>query len=441
MYNLGDDSELDRLSRDAAGRYQHPGKPNWQQMEAELDKVLPTTRKRRFNELWLLPVLLAAGGAVYWLSTGQQATDKAIVTTAPVENIEPKKTQPEPAVTNPAATQTIQEQKTSVAQKHTRANTGQNNVSSPFPKTASGASMAIPPVIVKNSNPSVGKSLTAAEAGKLLSSNDPDPGKNTSANKTIQNKKNTIEPAAGVTTTTTTETGNNNIDNTSTTEKKAKEEAPSSQPGSSLFKEPAPFGKGWSIGFLAGIDKSTVKFAYNSGAGFNAGITLGYHLNTHFSFHTGAIYTHKKYKMEGYDFTPPKGSWASYYKLENVDGDCSMWEVPILVRYSFTPHGRNSFFLSTGLSSYFMTHENYSYFYYNNNNQPMTRSMDYKSDDKHILSILDFSAGYENRLSEKMSLIIEPYAKLPLGGIGLGNIQLSSFGVNFSLQLRQPAHK
>ncbi|MBV9988159.1 MAG: hypothetical protein JO301_10790, partial [Chitinophagaceae bacterium] len=121
-------------------------------------------------------------------------------------------------------------------------------------------------------------------------------------------------------------------------------------------------------------------------------------------------------------------------------GYCRMWDVPLLVRYTFSPRGKNNFYLSTGLSSYFMTNENYNYFFYSQGN-PVTRNVNYASDDQHLLSILHISGGFETRMASNMTLQIEPYAKLPLGGVGLGNIRLSSFGINAALQLRQPAKK
>ena len=80
------------------------------------------------------------------------------------------------------------------------------------------------------------------------------------------------------------------------------------------------------------------------------------------------------------------------------------------------------------------------YFYYYNW-QPVTRNSSYSSTDTHVLSIAHLSVGFENRISQNWSLQVEPYAKIPLGGVGFGNIRLSSFGVNFSVQHRQPSKK
>jgi len=112
-----------------------------------------------------------------------------------------------------------------------------------------------------------------------------------------------------------------------------------------------------------------------------------------------------------------------------------MWEVPLLLRYTISSSAKKSFFISTGMSSYFMTAENYDYFYYYNN-IPVTRNSAYKSTDTHVLSIAHLSAGFENRIGKQLYLQVEPYAKIPLGGVGFGNIKLSSFGLNFAVQRR-----
>ena len=118
-----------------------------------------------------------------------------------------------------------------------------------------------------------------------------------------------------------------------------------------------------------------------------------------------------------------------------------MWEVPLLLRYTVSKSVKKNVFLSTGLSSYFMTKENYDYYYYSNTGQLVTRHNSYNSTDTHVLSIAHLSVGFENRLSRNWSMLVEPYAKIPLGGVGFGSIRLSSFGLNFSIQHRQPSKK
>ena len=173
-------------------------------------------------------------------------------------------------------------------------------------------------------------------------------------------------------------------------------------------------GKGFSYSLLAGVDKSTVKFRYGYDPGYNIGVMGGYHFNSKLSVHTGLIYTQKKYKMEGSDFTAPKGTPISYYKLDLVDGYCKMWEVPLLFRYTMPKANGNSFFLSAGLSSYFMTNENYNY-YYKYLGTPMVKNNSYNSSDTHILSIIHLSAGFSKPVGKAWDMQMEPYAKNTIG--------------------------
>ena len=196
----------------------------------------------------------------------------------------------------------------------------------------------------------------------------------------------------------------------------------------------------FSIAFVAGMDASTVKYKYSDKAGINIGILAGYHFTENWSVHTGAIYTRKNYTVAGEDFHAPKNSWVANYKITMVDGFCNMWEVPLLLRYQFSADSKRSFFLSSGISSYIMTRENYNYSYYFNA-QPITRNNNYPNGNTHLLSILRVSAGWKKTIGEGSSLLVEPYAALPLAGVGFGSIRLSSFGLNFSLQLRQPSKK
>ena len=201
-------------------------------------------------------------------------------------------------------------------------------------------------------------------------------------------------------------------------------------------KEKAAFS--WAV--VAGIDATTVKFRYTDRASLSGGVLIGYHFNRHWSIHTGGLYTRKNYKMAGNDFKAPTGSWVANYKLETVDGFCTMWEIPLLARYTFDTKTKNRAFISGGLSSYLMTRENYNYFYYFNGS-PVRRNANYPDGKTHPFSILKLSAGWIRETHKSSSLVVEPFANLPLSGLGFGSAKLSSFGIYFSYQFRQPNKK
>ena len=183
---------------------------------------------------------------------------------------------------------------------------------------------------------------------------------------------------------------------------------------------------------------STVKFDYGDNAGYNIGIVGGYHFNKNWSVHTGAVYTKKNYKMDGGNYHSVVMS--TNYVLETVDGSCRMWEVPVVGRYTFNSRTNARLFVSGGLSSYFMQEENYNYNYKYYGN-PGVRSWTNNSSSNYWFSILDLSAGVEKQLGPHLIGQVEPYARLPLSGVGFGKIQLSSFGVNVTLQYRKKIGK
>jgi hypothetical protein len=469
MHNLGDDKELDRLSREAAGGYTPPGAPDWEALSTELDKVMPVEKKRRRVIFWwLLPVLLTGGATAYWLSQKNDTAtvEQTIISQPSAKEIAPaKENTSDKKETTPAATvTTAKEQPVTAAindpKQHNRPTTpsslstdvtAQQNVSKALgrkntePANNTFTTMSKVKTTKNNTSNNNTNNNEASKASEQFVQ------KETAALTNDPSKENT---AVTVTTAKEAETKQSNtvqaqVENNDAAKENKTEPAISPDPTPAAEtaapkKEAIPLkprGKGISFGIIAGVDESTVKFKYGNNAGYNIGVAAGYHFSNKLSVHTGAIFTEKKYKVAGPDFTAPKGTIISYYKLEDVDGYCRMWEFPLLVRYNISQGKRNNVFLSTGLSSYYMTKENYNYTYYNNLCLLATRNSEYASHDTHIMSILHLSAGFENRMNKNLSLIIEPYAKLPLGGVGFGNIMLSSFGLNFSVQYRQPAKK
>ncbi|MBS1566245.1 MAG: outer membrane beta-barrel protein, partial [Bacteroidetes bacterium] len=196
--------------------------------------------------------------------------------------------------------------------------------------------------------------------------------------------------------------------------------------------------KAISIGLVGGTDISTVKFDYGSSMGYNIGLLAGYHFGSNWSVHTGAIYTRKNYKMEGYNYHAPGGTFPPSYKLETVEGYCRMWEVPVTARYTFNGKPSARWFVSGGLSSYFMTSEYYDYtFKWGNNPTLYPGHWSTTKNSQYWFSILSISGGLEKSFGTHVSALLEPYAKLPLGGVGNGKIMLSSFGLNVIFQYKK----
>lgn len=434
MSNPENDSRLEQLSREAADRYTVKASPSWDKMERELDKILPTEKKKKrpFLFWWIIPGLLMIV-SILWYTMHTQAVDQARTASVTQQN----GTHKEPNTDNPI--QPILEKEKTAS----------------IPLISDTKLPNITFKVSKQKQPSSYEAITASaieQQGKIPSS-----FKNAQPSSAIASiQKDTIIAAANTASSSTDnkeiiglpiDTGNNVTDSSIHT---AKDSTPVSimnvqEPitistkdsiASKNKKEKAAFS--WAV--VAGIDATTVKFRYTDRASLSGGVLIGYHFNRHWSIHTGGLYTRKNYKMAGNDFKAPTGSWVANYKLETVDGFCTMWEIPLLARYTFDTKTKNRAFISGGLSSYLMTRENYNYFYYFNGS-PVRRNANYPDGKTHPFSILKLSAGWIRETHKSSSLVVEPFANLPLSGLGFGSAKLSSFGIYFSYQFRQPNKK
>jgi hypothetical protein len=186
--------------------------------------------------------------------------------------------------------------------------------------------------------------------------------------------------------------------------------------------------KGFYVGFLAGPDLSTVKFQSVKQLGYSLGALIGYRLNKHISFETGLLWDKKFYYTDGKYFSKDQLYVPPSAYILNVNGNCNMFEIPISLRYDFAHSTRYGFFITAGMSSYLMKKQNYTALVSNSSMQwPSSFSSDYSSN--YFFSIIQLSAGYEYSINDKTKIRIEPYVKIPLQGIGIGSLPISSTGI------------
>lgn len=114
-----------------------------------------------------------------------------------------------------------------------------------------------------------------------------------------------------------------------------------------------------------------------------------------------------------------------------------MFEIPLNLRYNFIVKQKSTLYATTGFSSYLMNKEFYTYSYLYNGVYG-ERGYTYNHSSKNWFSILNLGAGYERSLGKKTLFKIEPYFKIPLGGVGMGKLPISSAGiyVGFSRKLK-----
>lgn len=190
------------------------------------------------------------------------------------------------------------------------------------------------------------------------------------------------------------------------------------------------------ISVSAGPDISGVNVSKAGELTMGYGAGLSYAISKKFTVRTGLYVADKIYTADPEDYKPPKHYWTYYVDMEQVDADCRVLEWPIQVNYNFITGKNHNFFGSTGISSYFMKKESYYYHYYDQQGQYQYNGWSMENKNKHFFSIVTLSAGYEYRFNNKLSIMGEPYAKLPLTGVGFGKIMLNSAGVLFSVNYK-----
>jgi hypothetical protein len=179
------------------------------------------------------------------------------------------------------------------------------------------------------------------------------------------------------------------------------------------------------LSFVASPDVNSVKGFSQNKVGTNAGLLLTVGVARKWSVTTGAIYADKPYLT---DFA----NYATTYKFstnpQSVSASCVVLDIPINVGYQVYNKGVNKFSLGTGLSSYFMLRENYTFNYAGGYpGGPATYNV--RNRNQHIMGVLNLNATYQREISSKFGVAVQPYYKIPLTGIGVGQVNLKSAGV------------
>ena len=205
---------------------------------------------------------------------------------------------------------------------------------------------------------------------------------------------------------------------------------PGKKPGPSLHIE-----RPLQLGFSVAPDFASVNSLAGDRPGSSIGLTADYQLINRLHLHTGFLFTHKNYTAAQHDYHVP----YNYYRMYNmhdvsfVKGTLNLYEIPLALRYDFSVAGNTAFFISGGLSSYLLTHENCDY-YFDLFGRSVYQEFKYGNHNVSLFGTVDLSMGVETGLSNSLSFLIAPYMKLPTTGLGFGRIEMNSVGIDFALK-------
>ncbi len=200
----------------------------------------------------------------------------------------------------------------------------------------------------------------------------------------------------------------------------------------SIKKQPLEKQRYFYAGLLTGPDISTVKFQSLQKTGYSIGVIAGYTFNKHLSVETGLLWDKKNYYSPGKYFDKTRTDIPEHANIKSIEGYCNMFEIPVNVQYAFAAKNAHNFFVSAGISSYIMKKEKYDYWadYYGDEYEG---AKSYLNSGSNMFSVMHLSAGYQIKIKTVGNIRIEPYFKVPLKGLGIGSLPISSTGIYFGI--------
>lgn len=182
---------------------------------------------------------------------------------------------------------------------------------------------------------------------------------------------------------------------------------------------------------LFGPDFSSTENIIGGKSGLSVGFGISIPLSRKWSIQTGVNYGSKNYKAQGYDYSFNNPNVVNL--ISGIDASCKVLEIPLRSSYLILDNQRNSIDFNAGLSSYLMLKENYRFMYTAASGRK-DRFLEEKNANQHYLSVIDLSATYNIKLkNKKFAFGFQPYLKIPLKGIGEGNVPLKSSGISLKL--------
>lgn len=192
-------------------------------------------------------------------------------------------------------------------------------------------------------------------------------------------------------------------------------------------KKKSPKKTNLGFSFSSGPEFNTAGSINNAQTNLNIGLAF-FAVRSKVKLSIGANYGLKSYNANVSQYNNIRPAIKNL--VNNISANCNVLEVPMLVSYPIRTCKKNVISLSAGLSSYFMLKENYTYQY-----DPSSGYKDYsftvENRNQHYFKVVQFSADYSLPIKNAgSSLGLEPYIKLPLQGVGVGQVLLKSYGLN-----------
>lgn len=191
----------------------------------------------------------------------------------------------------------------------------------------------------------------------------------------------------------------------------------------------------WAAGASFSPDFSATSLAPNvKEIGKAYGLLIEWQPFSKWRFATGVYKADKVYTAAKGDYRPPLyNGWPDGVEPVSTDAACDVLDIPLTAGFRLIDGRKTSLWLSGGISSYWMLSESYRY-HYDDYEGYRIKGWFGEKENSHPLSVVNLSVSVESRLTERLSLKFEPFFKLPLGGVGYGDVKLYTAGSLVSLR-------
>lgn len=201
--------------------------------------------------------------------------------------------------------------------------------------------------------------------------------------------------------------------------------APNERPN--VQPEPKHWYSKLALSVLAAPGYNGVNTLNNASFGNDFGLLLTYKLSKNWSLSTGGVYSKKLYETGFGNYNPTENLWDEYYP-KSISADCRILDIPLNISYKFLNSKNRTISIGSGISSYIMLREDYSFSYVEQDPETVVGYHEV-NENQHWLSVLNFQATFEQRLNPRVSIGFQPYMKIPLSNIGFAGVKLESLGM------------
>jgi hypothetical protein len=186
------------------------------------------------------------------------------------------------------------------------------------------------------------------------------------------------------------------------------------------------------VGFIGSGELTNVKGQAFRKPGFNGGFVLGYNLSEKFQTEIGIIASRKYYYSDG-KYASPNTIRDDGLAIAGIKVYSSITEIPLLLRYNISNTNGNKFFVATGGVTNIVHKEHYNYGYTKDGREKKGGKIYNESAANKLFSNMQISMGYEHKFGNTGYLRVEPYYRVPINGIGVANLPVTSMGINIGL--------